>query len=150
MTTQNENKKKKERAIISHFARLYEDFPSGSVVSAESPDFIIKTSRKQQTGIELRGIYEELEHGHVLLSGIQFIDLSKDYLEEIIKEKEEKLKLYYKKKLDHYWLLLHTPGFESNMTAKIEKMLDKWEISTSFHKVFLFDRFNEKVFFVKG
>ena len=101
-TLQNQNKKKKERQIIDQFRHGFPEFPKGKLISAESPDFILRVSSKQAIGIELVRVLLPNES----LRSI-FIEIDNTIL-----SKENKLPLYRKKKLDRYWLLIYTenPG----------------------------------------
>ena len=53
MKVPRENKKKRERMILSYFSHVCTDFPGGKIMDSESPDFIVKYSPKRSLGIEL-------------------------------------------------------------------------------------------------
>ncbi len=48
-----ENKKLEERIILEFFSHALDDFPEGKILDSESPDFIIKETKKRSLGIEL-------------------------------------------------------------------------------------------------
>jgi hypothetical protein len=55
MTT--ENRKNREKLLLNYFRRMYHDFPAGKLLASESPDFIVRQSKKSAVGIELTTLY---------------------------------------------------------------------------------------------
>ena len=72
--------------------------------------------------------------------------LSKDYLEEIIRAKEQKLPLYRKKRFDQYWLIIYADSFARSVSFHVSNQLEAWNIQSEFHQVFLFERMNFRVY----
>lgn len=133
-------KKIRERAWLDQFRSAYPHFPKGKVVASESPDFIIKPNRKRTIGIELIQLYWEEE------AMTQKILLEK--IKNAIFRKEEKLKLYQKKILENYWLLITSDSIhEANFN--LHNLIEKIDFDSNFDKVFLLDEVRELVFELK-
>src|SRR6266498_450350 len=52
LSTKQTQKKQREKELLDEFGALYVDFPIGTIVEAEEPDFLVQTS-SQVLGIEL-------------------------------------------------------------------------------------------------
>jgi len=76
-------------------------------------------------------------------------ELSKEYLENTINSKEEKLRLYQKRKIDKFWLIITINFFNRSTSFNINNKIDNWTFDSKFHKVFLFELFNRKIFELK-
>lgn len=50
-------KKIEEKQLLIHFKNCFDDFPEGKIIDTESPDFIIKTAKKEEIGIELTRLF---------------------------------------------------------------------------------------------
>ncbi len=127
-----QKKKKRERELLDQFKLVYPDFPKGKIFASESPDFILNPNRKRTTGIEL----------------IQLFPKNKNLLESIqtaIDKKEEKLRLYQKKILEIYWLIITTDSLHL-FKFNIQNLVDKHDFETKFDKVFLFDSNTTKIY----
>ena len=120
--------------ILEKFRRSFADFPRGRVIKSESPDFIVNTSRKKSIGIEITWLPGPL-------NGVS--------IEEAIARKEGKLKLYYKQRLDHYWLILLTGPENGLNSQQTINMLERNHIPSIFHRVFLFNPHDERIFEIK-
>jgi len=120
------NKKAEEWTVIRYFREQYASFPKGKLVKSESPDFILKLNRKKRIGIELT----RLDHAG---SGAEL-------LAELLYKKEDKLRLYKKRLLSEYWLVIFTESTD------LEDILEcAGRQTSSFDKVFIFELFSGKV-----
>ena len=119
----------REKQVLEAFRTKYSDFPSGKIIKSESPDFIIRTSKKRSVGIELTQITSE--------------NLSAPFfhktLEETISRKDEKLVIYKKKMLDKYWLIIYSSLIQHKIPNNMLNKMDKHGFISSFNKLFLFD-----------
>ncbi len=129
-------KKEEEKIIIELFRRAYKEFPKGRLAKSESPDFILKLSPKKSIGIELTKLYNH--------NDIQ-IDYSVNALDSLIKKKEEKIRLYLKKKTNELWLIITIESISVNAWNKLSGKIEKWNSATLFHKVFVFELFDKKI-----
>jgi len=131
----NQQKKKiRERELLDQFKLIYSDFPKGKIFPSESPDFILKPNRKRTIGIELIQLFPNEN----LLESIQ----------AAIEKKEEKLRLYQKKILESYWLIITTDSLHS-FKFNIQNLIDKSEFDSKYDKVFLFDSIVNKIYRLK-
>ena len=127
-------KKKQERALLDQFKLAYSDFPKGKIFASESPDFILKPNRKRTIGIELIQLFSKEN----LIESIQ----------AAIEKKEEKLRLYQKKILENYWLIITTESLHS-FKFNIQNLIDKHEFESKYDSVFLFDELGKKIYNLK-
>lgn len=119
------DKNAEEWLVMRYFREKYADFPKGKLVKSESPDFILKVNRKKRIGIELTR-FDYNSSGSNTKS-----------LLNLIAKKEEKLRIYQKKLLSAYWLII------SIETTEPKKLLSETRFFESkFDKVFLFDLFS--------
>lgn len=131
----NQQKKKiRERELLDQFKSAYSDFPKGKIIASESPDFILKPNRKRTIGIELIQLFPNEN----LLESIQ----------AAIEKKEEKLRLYQKKILESYWLIITTNSLHS-FKFNIQNLIDKSEFDSKYDRVFLFDSIVNKIYRLK-
>jgi hypothetical protein len=128
-----------ERIILDQFRKCFKSFPKGKIIKTESPDFIIKTSRKKSVGIELTALpstsYIVTKKSSLLLTGDLFSSLS---------GKQEKLLNYRKTLCNEYWLLIHADSIEVN-SLNLSEVLSKHSIGNSFHRIFLLALFEGKL-----
>ena len=120
------SKKAVERAILEKFRSLYAEFPKGRIRNSESPDFILQTQPRYSIGIELVELVVPSNTGRMMQSEII----------RCIGEKNEKMPIYRKKRLDRYWLLiytLHTGQWPKNRIDRLQKLLPHH----SFHNIFI-------------
>ena len=129
-----------EKEYLMHFLKLYEDPPSGKIISSESPDFIISLNRRKSIGIELTKLIvkDTASHKH----------LSREDLNAVIEKKNGKLKLYRKKRIDLYWLIIIIED-ETGDTI-IHQHTAQWDFSTSFNKIFLFYPEHRQIMDISG
>jgi hypothetical protein len=128
----NSDKKDKEWVVIQYFREKYADFPKGKLVKSESPDFILKQGRKKSIGIELTQLDIGQSHTEESWS---------EHLNDLLSKKEDKLRIYKKKWLNEYWLLIAIENIDP-----IETGLYTIHLDSKFDKVFLFDVFTGLVY----
>jgi hypothetical protein len=122
---------------MRYFREKYKPFPKGKLVKSESPDFILKVNRKKQIGIELTR-FDYLANDGSSRDEILM------HLGGLIAQKEDKLKLYRKKLLNEYWLVITAESHDLN--KEIEKIMSSGNIFTSsFDKVFFFELFSARI-----
>jgi len=136
-----------EHSIIRSFIQEFSDFPDGRLMKSESPDFILKTNTKTSIGIELTRIRPPVSLHRKYIS--EEIELNKEILEQTISGKEDKLPIYRRKKLDRIWLIITCERIESRTHFNLPNKIQNWNISTDFHRVFLFDTAKPRVFELK-
>ena len=131
------DKKRSESIIINMFRENFPGFPKGLLKPSESPDFILAISPKQKIGIELTGL-------HPFSSDTDL--LSYENITACLNAKNEKLRLYKKKKLNEYWLIISVKNDHSRNRINIHNKLIIWVFKTGFNRVFLFNTSDGKVF----
>jgi hypothetical protein len=124
------DKKIDETDVLNAFRNCYTEWPGGLLNPAESPDFILSLGPRNKIGIELVRLH--LRPGRK-------DPFSYENLSECIEMKEDKLRLYRKRRLREYWLIIavRDPAYQPAYNLK-NKIL-KWSFHTSFHRVFLFN-----------
>ena len=131
------DKKRGESVIINLFRENFPSFPKGSLKPSESPDFILAISPKQKIGIELTSLHPFIPDSELL---------SFENITACLEAKNEKLRLYKKKKLNEYWLIISVNDLHSRNRIHIHNKLIIWVFETGFNRVFLFNEINGKVF----
>jgi hypothetical protein len=130
------DKKQNESVIINLFREHFSGFPKGSLKPSESPDFILGITPRQKIGIELTSL-------HPYFSDIEL--LSYKNITACLEAKNEKLRLYQKKKLNEYWLIISVNDLHSWNRINIHNKLIIWVFKTGFNRVFLFNTIDGKV-----
>ncbi len=130
------DKKQTEFVIIKLFRKHFPNFPKGPLKPSESPDFILAISPKYKIGIELTSLHRNF-------SDIEL--LSYENIIACLEAKNEKLRLYQKKKLNEYWLIISVDDIHSWKRVHIHNKLIKWVFKTGFNHVFLFNTIDGKV-----
>ena len=130
------NKKQNELVIINLFREHFSDFPKGSLKPSESPDFILGITPRWKIGIELTSL-------HPYFSDTEL--LSYENITACLEAKNEKLRLYQKKKLNEYWLIISVNDLHSWNRINIHNKLIIWVFNTGFNRVFLFNTIDCKV-----
>jgi hypothetical protein len=130
------DKKHNESVIINLFREHFSGFPKGSLKPSESPDFILGITPRQKIGIELTSL-------HPYFSDIEL--LSYKNITACLEAKNEKLRLYQKKKLNEYWLIISVNDLHSWNRINIHNKLIIWVFKTGFNRVFLFNTIDGKV-----
>jgi hypothetical protein len=128
-------KENQEKLNLEIFRSLYENFPEGRIRKSESPDFIIEKNQKKKTGIELSGI-----------PAVEDFDSLIREVKHCLKKKNEKLKLYKKKGLDEYWLIISCELPKLPDSFRVKEKLYFHLSPHGFNKVFLLDMFQNKVY----
>ena len=128
-----------EHIIMRYFRERYNDFPKGKLINSESPDFILKVSKKRSIGIEITQIHE-------IAGSIRNLSQLVSETEKILTKKDNKLSLYKKNKLYAYWLIVSTESLDLSDKTTIEPGLANINFVSGFDKVFLFDLFGGNLF----
>lgn len=140
-----------EMVIMEKFRMEYIDFPKGRLEKSESPDFILKESVKSAIGIELTKLHGKTvnklkTHFPTKISGYQPPEFNRENIEFTINAKNEKLSLYRQKNLKQIWLLITADLNESPAAFNVDNKLSNWSFESGFHRVFLFELKNQRVF----
>lgn len=130
------DKKHTESIIINLFREHFSDFPKGSLKPSESPDFILGITPRQKIGIELTSLHPSFSDTELL---------SYENITACLEAKNEKLRLYQRKKLDEYWLIISVNDLHSWNRINIHNKLIIWVFKTGFNRVFLFNIIDGKV-----
>ena len=69
-------------------------------------------------------------------------------LKHSIDHKESKLKLYEKNWCDQYWLLVVAECLNCATPFDIIRQIERWKFESGFHKIFLFELFEQKIHLV--
>ena len=131
------DKKHTESIIINLFREHFSDFPKGSLKPSESPDFILGITPRQKIGIELTSLHQYSKDTELL---------SYENITACLDAKNEKLRLYQRKKLNEYWLIISVDDPQSWNRINIHNKLILRIFKTGFNRVFLFNTINCKVF----
>ncbi len=127
------NQKDEEILVLNYFRKFLNDFPKGRVIKSESPDFIIKTGRHYQTGIELTRLHFAKNN------------LFKA-LEESILRKQEKFKRYQHIRFNSLWLIIYAEDIAGHYLGNIQNKILGWEFHSDFSRLYLFDLFSHNIF----
>ena len=130
------DKKHTESIIINLFREHFPDFPKGSLKPSESPDFILGITPRHKIGIELTSIHPHSPDTELL---------SHENITACLEAKNEKLRLYQRKKLNEYWLVISVNDLQSWNRINIHNKLIIWVFKTGFNRVFLFNTIDGKV-----
>jgi hypothetical protein len=134
-------RKQQERILVNYFLETCEDAPAGKLISGESPDFILRTSRKYAIGIELTEISEP--------GTADEMEVLVERLREALEKKEHKLALYRKKRLDKYWLVITAENLDGLDVVKAAEYFNRKAWSSDFHRIYLFDLFEGRLAVIK-
>ena len=145
------NQKEEEKLILELFRQEYELFPKGKISKTESPDFMIRDTTKNATGIELTKLHgpeTNKQNSHFTKGDSSYIPPvpSFENIEHTIRSKEEKLYLYRRKKPGQIWLIITADLTDSPVSFNITNKLMNWRFRTEFNKVFLVELTRRKVF----
>ena len=135
------DKKEHESQIFQLFRNLVNDFPSGKVVQAESPDFLVRLNRRKVIGIELTELHGQEFYDN--LGHFNHPELLFQNLESTIAAKEEKIYLYQKVKPVELWLLIHLRSFQNKLNFNYRNKLDDWNVQSAFDRIFLLEETNQ-------
>ncbi len=123
------DKKIFELEILDLFRERFDDFPKGVLRNSESPDFILSLSARNKIGIELVRLHQQIK-GRDLYSY--------ENLSACLYKKEEKLRIYRKKRLQEYWLIMFDQDPANKPVYNLNNKLIVWKFKTEYNKVFLF------------
>jgi len=136
-----------EILILDLFRKNYPDFPKGKLVKSESPDFILRQNYHQSIGIEITRLREvNIPKSN---PGFPVPELNYANIRAAIRSKEEKLALYRQKKINIFWLLITIDYISLPDTMRNSDFITGWEIKTEYHKIFLFDLFEKRIYSLK-
>lgn len=138
------NQRDEERLIMDYFRKNYPDFPKGILEKSESPDFVLRQNHHYSIGIEITRLHEASMPKNN--PGFPVAELTLENIEASVKNKEEKLALYRKKKISYFWLIITTDYIRNPEPVNNSDFITRWEINSGFHKVFLFDLFEKKIY----
>lgn len=77
-------------------------------------------------------------------------DLFEPAVTKLVGRKDEKLSLYQKQIHDFYWLIIYADYIQKPTSTNFEKVIEQLQLKTAFHKVFLYNLFEEKYFLLSG
>ncbi len=140
-----------ELQIMEQFRNEYREFPKGKLDKSESPDFILKITAKNTIGIELTKLHGPTvtkfkTHFPRKISGYNPPEFNRENIEFTINAKNEKLSYYQEKKLNQLWLLITADLDESPVNFNLGNKLQNWTFNSGFHKVFLLELKNQRIF----
>lgn len=69
-----------------------------------------------------------------------------DDISQAIRKKDEKLRIYHKKQLNLYWLLITTDRLRGVKEYNLPQQIDRHEFRSLFQHVFLFDLMKQKIY----
>jgi hypothetical protein len=131
-------KKDEERVIVKYFLDKYPDLPKGRLIDHESPDFILKISRKQSLGIELTQIH--LPKGALHKPSDLF-----DQIAQLLKKKGKLLPSYRAPGIRQVWLLIFAEDIQLPSSMDMQTKLSKVGFESAFDRTFLFDLFSGEI-----
>ena len=129
------DKKLDEMILMQYFIEKYPEFPKGKLVQQESPDFILRVSRKKHIGIELTQIRFLNNNEPKTITEISSI------IKKTIQKKNEKLRLYNASKPFQNWLIIYCESLNIRKNTKFSSQLKKVQFESGFNIIFLFDLF---------
>jgi hypothetical protein len=135
-----DEKKTDELIILELFRERYKDFPKGDLSVSESPDFILSLGPRNKIGLELTRFHQQFSGGD---------PFSYENISACLNHKEDKLRLYRRKKLREYWLILAVldPAYKSSYN--LHNKLLVWKFETGYNRIFIFNVLNGDVFRLK-
>ncbi|NOZ47037.1 MAG: hypothetical protein GXO79_09680 [Chlorobi bacterium] len=125
-----------EKEVMNLFQKSFPDFPKGKLKKSESPDFILQITPKKSIGIELTKLYN-----HKAIDQ----NYSLEQIKWLIHKKEEKIKLYRKKKINIIWLIITIDSENTININRLNCQLEKLFFTSLFQKVFLFETKDNKI-----
>ncbi|TSA32640.1 MAG: hypothetical protein D4R64_15675 [Porphyromonadaceae bacterium] len=130
-------KTEQEWIVMRYFTENCPGFPKGKLVKGESPDFQLWISPKRFIGIELTQVRQFNTDNPV--QGYLVHEIAIKQVNESIRAKEEKIRLY---RLDHpykVWLIIFADYSEQDALEKVTHEYEHNGIETSFDKIFFFN-----------
>jgi len=134
------DKKTEELVIIELFRDRFKNFPGGVLTVSESPDFILSIGPEKKLGLELTRLHQQIKGTD---------PFSYENIVACLQQKEEKLELYRRKRLQEYWLILFVRDPAYSPRYNLYNKLIVWEFETDFNRVFFFNLLNSDVFELK-
>jgi hypothetical protein len=124
-----DNKKAEEWIIMESFRENFPGFPNGMLSASESPDFILGLGPRNKIGIELTRLHQQVPGSDPFSPG---------NISACLRQKEDKLWLYYRKKLREYWLILFVLDAAYVPPYNFCNKIGKWVFSSKYNRVFIF------------
>jgi len=146
MVLKRNDNQSREWFVLQSFRGFSDDFPDGRILKSESPDFIVRSGRKKAIGIELTSILEKVDNEHATGIVLETPELVPEVIEKCIRQKEEKLAGYLRKKLNGIWLIIEVRNLNQNTSFNISNKLELWEFNSAFERVFLFETTGNRIF----
>lgn len=129
-----ETKNHIEKVMLEAFREAYDDFPKGKLTQSESPDFILQLNPGRTIGIEISSLGNGLPATKVIRPE-DFIGL----LNRIILVKENKLRVYKRRRLNFYWLVITFNSSQAMISNNLRERLADLVPGSDYQKIFLFD-----------
>jgi hypothetical protein len=136
-------KEQQEWLVMRYFRQNYPDLPKGKLEKSESPDFRLWTTPRRFIGIEITQAHQA---GQLNTQGILHYDTVLIQINESVKAKESKLRLYRSGGPVEVWLIIFSDYSEYGAFDKVKKEFSDIVLETSFDKVFLFDLDSQQTF----
>jgi hypothetical protein len=146
LSSNSRYQKTREHNILKQFREACDNFPDGKIHASEAPDFIIKYGKKSAIGIELTSILEPVDNENGMGTALETPELVPEVIEKCIRQKEEKLAGYLRKKLNGIWLIIEVRNLNQNTSFNISNKLELWEFNSAFERVFLFETTGNRIF----
>jgi len=132
-------KKQEELIIMRHFVEHYSEFPKGKLIQSESPDFILRLTKRKHINIELTQLYFPDEKPDQKIPDVY------DLIRDSIQKKNEKLYLYNRNKPHANWLIIYSETVKLPLNDGLNKCLSLYKSDRQFDRIFLFDLFTGKI-----
>jgi hypothetical protein len=130
-------KTEQEWIVMRYFTENCPGFPKGKLVKGESPDFQLWISPKRFIGIELTQVHQFNSDNPV--QGFLDRESAIKQVNESIRAKEEKIRLYRSDHPYQLWLIIFADYSEPDAIEKVTIEYNKKSLDTSFDKLFVFD-----------
>lgn len=126
-----------EWIIMRYFMENCTGFPKGKLVKGESPDFQLWVSPKRFIGLELTQVHQF--KADTPLQGFLEHQSAVKQVNESIRAKEEKVRLYRSDHPHQLWLIIFADYSEADAMEQVVGEYQENRIMSSFDQVYLFD-----------
>lgn len=126
-----------EWIIMRYFTENCHGFPKGKLVKGESPDFQLWVSPKRFIGLELTQVHQF--KADTPLQGFLEHASAVKQVNESIRAKEEKVRLYRSDHPHQLWLIIFADYSEGDATEKVASEYQENRIMSSFDQIYFFD-----------
>jgi hypothetical protein len=139
----NASKLSDESKVMELLHMQLDDFPVCRIISSESPDYILQTSRHFRIGVEITRISSHRTFG--IPSENSTYRFTINDIQEAIDRKADKSRLYQKKRLNELWLIL-VVGLDNACQGTLPANLSKKQFSPhGFRRILLADMERNKL-----